>query len=313
MYRLKIMLARLAQFIAHYSGVSTRRAGAGSGGRILMYHGVGVADCRADVFESQIRFLTEHFQIVSLSDMVTGVQKQPEELDGKIALTFDDGLRNNFTVAYPVLKKYRAPATFFICPGLIDRGAWLWNVEARCRMKSLAAGELSRLADGLGRFGASPNQVVDWMKTLPFESRRHVEEVIRRETRTFTPGERLRSENDLMSWDEVRQLDPALISIGAHTTNHPILKHCTPEELTAEVSECGQRIEDHIHRPVEHFCYPNGDFNETVVRYTEKNYRAAVTTQPGYVRGGASVHQLPRIGSTHNLTYLSWRLHRPFS
>ncbi len=301
MYKLKIILARLAQSVAHRAGVSARRAREVRGGRILMYHGIGVPDCRADVFESQLRFLTEHFKIVPLGEMVTAVQSQPGDLDRKIALTFDDGLRNNLTVAYPMLKKYNAPATFFICPGLIDAGTWLWNVEARCRLKSLPVDESSRVVDRLG------------LKTLPSDSRQHVEEVIRRETPNFKPGERLRNENDLMTWDEVQQLDPALISIGAHTTNHPILKQCTPDELTSEVSECGRRIEERIQRPVEHFCYPNGDFNETVVRYAEKNYRAAVTTEPGCVREGVSVHRLPRIGSTHNLPYLSWRLYRPFS
>lgn len=306
-------IARVEHLLAHHSGYSTRRARAVSGGRIFTYHAVGVPSCTAEVFEAQVRYLKKHFQLTSLGEFVARLKSDPGSLDRRIALTFDDGLRNNLTVAQPILQRHRAPATFFVCPGLIDAGRWLWNIEARCRLRSLPPGRLREVADRLGHPGASPDQIVEWMKTLPPPSRRHVEEVVRIESPAFHPGAAQRVENDLMNWDEIAQLDPEWITIGGHSTNHPILGQCEPGELEEEIGGCRRRLEERIQRPVELFCYPNGDFNEAVVRHAERAYAAAVTTRQGFVRADAKPHQLPRIGSTRTLPYLSWRLHRPWS
>ena len=101
-----------------------------------------------------------------------------------IALTFDDGLRNNYTVAYPILARLGTPATFFVCPGLIDGGRWLWNHEARERLRSLAPAPRAELAGGLGAPFSEPTAVVTWMKTLARQPREDVEDAIRLATPT---------------------------------------------------------------------------------------------------------------------------------
>src|SRR3982751_2264326 len=99
----------------------------------------------------------------------------------RAALTFDDGLRTNVTVAYPILRKLGLSATFFVCPGLIERGEWLWNHEARERLRSLAPPALAELAEEAGGpSGVEP--MVEWMKTLAIAARREVEKQIRAAT-----------------------------------------------------------------------------------------------------------------------------------
>src|SRR5205814_4051599 len=92
----------------------------------------------------------------------------------RVALTFDDGLRSNVEVAYPILRKLGLTATFYVCPGLIERGEWLWNHEARQRLLSLPQGSLKELAASIGA-PAEVEAFVEWLKTLPIADRRRVE------------------------------------------------------------------------------------------------------------------------------------------
>ncbi|NBV21641.1 MAG: polysaccharide deacetylase family protein [Proteobacteria bacterium] len=308
---LKSLIAPFVHWAAHASGESARRALRQHAGRIITFHAVGVADCPAKVFEAQIRFLQQHFKIVSLATLVKNVREANPAIDGQVALTFDDGLRNNGLVAYPILKRLGAPATFFICPGVVDSGQWLWNQDCRRRLLSLSAATAAALADSLGHPGSHPVTVVDWMKTLPTPSRQHVEQIIRNATPHFQPRDSERLQNDLMTWEELKALDPELITLGAHSTNHPILANCTPGELIEEIQQCRTRLEKRIDRPVEFFCYPNGDFNPAVVKFAARTYTAAVTTRPGFVRPGLDLHQLPRLNTANNLSHFTWRLFRP--
>lgn len=308
---LKSLIAPAVHWAAHATGESARRALRQHAARIITFHAVGVADCPAEVFESQIRFLQQHFKIVSLATLVKNIRESNPAIDGQVALTFDDGLRNNRLVAYPILQRLGVPATFFICPGVVDGGGWLWNQDCRRRLLSLPASATASLADSLGQRGAGPNEVVDWMKTLPTPSRQHVEQIVRNATPDFQPRDSERMQNDLMGWDELKALDPALITLGAHSTNHPILANCTAGELIEEIHHCRALLEKKLDRPVEFFCYPNGDFNPAVVKFAARTYTAAVTTRPGFVRPGMDLHQLPRLNTARTLPHFTWRLFRP--
>src|SRR5689334_9290881 len=96
-----------------------------------MFH--GIEPQHAEVFERQLKYIASRYEVVPLAELT----KRGSALRHEIALTFDDGLLNNLTIAYPILRKLSLPATFFVCPALIDAGAWLWNHEARARLQSL--------------------------------------------------------------------------------------------------------------------------------------------------------------------------------
>src|SRR3954470_7005783 len=112
--------------------------------RILMYHGTPRAD--APALERQLRLVALAFPVVPLAEMASGKKSSRP----RVALTFDDGLRNNVEVAYPILKKLGLTATFFVCPGLIDGAQWLWNHEARQRLLTLDDSALAELAAAVG-------------------------------------------------------------------------------------------------------------------------------------------------------------------
>ena len=245
------------------------------GARILMFHGTPRRD--AGLLERQLAWLRRRFRIVRLEEVLDlGPDCGP-----CVALTFDDGLRSNVQVAYPILRKLGLPATFFVCPGLIDRAAWLWNHEARQRLRH--AGEAA--------------EVVEWMKTLPSRLRHEVEARLRQVTPGFSPSRSQRAEFDLATWDELRALDPRIVSIGSHTLTHPILPLSTPQEVEAEVAESRARIEAELQRRVDAFAYPNGDYDETVRDCVRRHYRIAVAVEEQPVTLPCDPYLLPRVAA----------------
>jgi peptidoglycan/xylan/chitin deacetylase (PgdA/CDA1 family) len=274
--------------------------------RILMFHGTPRRG--AGALERQLRWLKRRFQIVPLRSLVAAAANADGALGRKMALTFDDGLRSNVTVGYPILHKLAIPATFFICPGLVDRGSWLWNHEARRRFARLDPPARRELAQEW----RAPEEVepfVEWMKRLDLETRRRVEARLREATPRFAPTPAEREEFDLASWEELRRLDPAVVTIGSHTLTHAILPGVPPAEVETEVRDSRRQLERGLQRPIELFAYPNGDHNAAVEACVRKHYRAAVTASRGWVRRGADAHRLPRLAAPRGVLRLARRIY----
>jgi peptidoglycan/xylan/chitin deacetylase (PgdA/CDA1 family) len=257
---------------------------------ILMYHGTPQGD--ASALARQLRALSFFFRVVPLEEL--GQPRRGRRR--RVALTFDDGLRSNVKVAYPILRSLGLPATFFVCPGLVERGAWLWNHEARQRLRSLRKEAFDELAASL----AAPGEVeafVEWMKTLKLAERRRIEDAIRAATPAFRPNAAQREEFDLAGWDELKHLDPRIVAIGSHTMTHPILTSLSPEETEAELRDSRAVLQGELRRPVPDFCYPNGNVDDEVVDIARRHYGRAVIVGGGAVRGEVDPHRLPRFAA----------------
>jgi peptidoglycan/xylan/chitin deacetylase (PgdA/CDA1 family) len=276
-----------------------------------MYHGVapqGTAELAA-----QLRYLARHFKVVSLGTMLDRIMNGSYPLADEIVLTFDDGLRNNLTVVYPILRELQLPATMFVCPALVESGEWLWNHEMRCRLQMLAIPDLAELRMKLLTPGTTVDVIIEWMKTLPLQQRRMAEAIIRQATAGFQPTAAQKEAFDVMNWNDLGSLDCNLITVGSHTLSHPILTKLSSQEIEAEILESRRCLEQRLERKVDLFCYPNGAYDRRAYQLVQKTYRAAVTTETGLIDGtdGLDVHRLPRIPSAENAALTAWRLHRP--
>jgi peptidoglycan/xylan/chitin deacetylase (PgdA/CDA1 family) len=301
----------LSHHISYVSGISAAMARMQSCSRIIMYHGISGKD--AAVFADQLSYLSRNFRIVSLANMLEQIKANGSPAADEVVLTFDDGLRNNFSVVYPLLQKFKAPATFFVCPGLITSGKWLWNHEARCRLTTLGRVRLKELSRRLLAPSSSVEGLIAWMKTLSFQERRHAEEFIAVATRRFCPSASQHSAHAMMSWEELQSLDPELVTVGSHSFSHPILTTLLDEQLDFEMRESRRHLEEKLHRPVPFFCYPNGALDSRVHASAQKYYEAAVSTEAGTVGRDQlpDKHRLPRIATAETTALLAWRLHRP--
>jgi peptidoglycan/xylan/chitin deacetylase (PgdA/CDA1 family) len=284
--------ARAPLALGYWLGVAGSARRDNGCARVLMLHGVPRRHER--LVRSLLAYVRRCFHVVPLQTLLADNLR----LRNQLAITFDDGLRNNVEVAYPILKELELPATFFVCPALISGNAWLWNHEARQRLR---------------RLQLAPEQVeakIESMKRLPFAERQREEEQIRQATPAFVPTEDERHEFDLAGWHELEALDPALITIGSHTLTHPILPSLDAARLESEISQSRKMLEDRLQRPVDLFAYPNGDVDARTLDCVRRHYRAAVTVEEGNVLPGSDPHLLPRINVPGSRLRFALALHR---
>ena len=263
--------------------------------RIVMFH--GTPRRFAGRLERILRYLKRHFEIVPLAELARDAASGSVRLRRQLALTFDDGLGNNVEVAHPILQRLGLPATFFVCPGLVEQGRWLWNHEARARLARMGMGADARELH-VGR-----------MKRMPLAERRQVQARIEAATPRFVPTVQERHEHDLASWEALRTLS-AFVTLGSHTLTHPILPMLERAAMEHEVAASRRLLEDRLQRPVEAFAYPNGDMDGAVLECARRHYAIAVRADGGFVAPGTDPLALPRIPAAWNPLRLAIAVHR---
>ena len=104
---------------------------------ILMYHNLDNEFMRSKLsvspesFDKQMRFISRHYNPVSLKELAAMVKNKEKIPKGTIAITFDDGYENNYTSGYPVLKKYRIKATIFLIVDKINTPGYLTEEQIK--------------------------------------------------------------------------------------------------------------------------------------------------------------------------------------
>ncbi len=246
-------------------------------------------------FEDLLLYLKQHTEIVSLNALVTAPSTTPHVQ--RIALTFDDGWRDTFQHALPLLVKYEAPATVFICSSLIGSSAMLpeerlTRIFDHCAAKGCTPSFLHHLSawGGVGGLSAS----ADWRsftKKIPMSAKlsltTHLEVVY---------GLKRPTGEHLMSWQEVQTMAASGIEIGSHTANHVTLSVESRAVTQRELNDSRDVIADRLGAPPRYLSYPNGSYNQSVVLLAmEAGYSHAFTTQHGSVTASAKPFTLPRV------------------
>jgi hypothetical protein len=81
-------------------------------------------------FAEQLEYLTAHYRIVPLATIAENPGRG-EGLRSLAAITIDDGYRDAYDIAFPILRRYRVPATVFVVTDFVGRRAWLWTDKMR--------------------------------------------------------------------------------------------------------------------------------------------------------------------------------------
>jgi peptidoglycan/xylan/chitin deacetylase (PgdA/CDA1 family)/CelD/BcsL family acetyltransferase involved in cellulose biosynthesis len=260
-------------------------------GRILYYHRVNderdpfYPSMPVDVFERQMRFVARRYRVVSLARLIQHLESgAPGTL---LAITFDDGYRDNYENAFPILQRYGLAATIFLSTGSLDTGDPLWFEVLSGAVKTTPREFLDVETDIPRRFWMrtpderlrANGELFALLRHMPEDERRQRLQAILRELAAPSAGLR---RDMMLSWDQVRRMKQHGIDFGGHTVTHPFLSRLTRDQVSWEVSECKRRIEAELQAPVSHFAYPNGreeDFgpwNKELLR--QAGYEAALST-----------------------------------
>ncbi len=209
-----------------------------------MYHNVAVPPKGARIpnlyvtprmFRFQMWYLkTAGFKVLPLQDLVSSAQADRSE-GNVVAITFDDGFKDFYDHAYPVLKQYGYPSTVYVVSGLVGMSSQ-WDLKKENHQKKL------------------------------------------------------------MDWDHIIEVSRNGVLIGSHTATHPHLSTLSGEALKDEVTGSKKTLEERLGLPINHFCYPYGDYNDQVKdAVIQAGYRSAVVTLRGHVTTGCDTFALRRI------------------
>ena len=290
--------------LAYWLGASAKRVETGND-VVFRYH--GTPRHLAPQLRLQLRYLRRVFRFVPFASIVAslGEGRRPGQ-PRHAAIIFDDGLRSNVEVTYPILRSLGIPATFFVCPGLIDERKWLWTHETRRRFDFAGPGLRSELAAEF-KAPADIEGFVHWMKELELPARARVEARLRQATTCFVPSDADHEAFDLAQWSELRKLEPSVITIGSHSMTHPILPRLTEAGIEQELRDSRRILEAKLDRPVELFSYPNGDLDWRTLTVARRHYRAAVAHGSGMP---LDPHLVPSVHLPEGVLRLAWWVNR---
>jgi peptidoglycan/xylan/chitin deacetylase (PgdA/CDA1 family) len=304
--------------VAAYSSRRMRRAHEAHG-LVLMYHRVARVDAdpwelcvRPEHFESQIRLLREHADVVPLLEL-RGQLRKGRRSRPAVAITFDDGYVDNLKVARPVLERFKAPATVFIATGQVGRRAdFWWDRLTKLVLPERALPPDLELAIGEERFHHHDGQLAAtgdrarrarrrlhdriwaWCSNRPDSGRDAILAGVA-QWAGVDPAP------DPASWamtpDELHALmDGGLVDVGAHSVTHPLLSRLRAAEKAHEIRQSRADCERLTGRTPAAFAFPNGDLDaesHTLVR--DAGFELACTSQPDLVWDAGDALATPRI------------------
>lgn len=303
---LAVSCANHSGFLDVYS--SLRRKLTKSQVAILIYHRVALKKDNWSLepldpqsFENQIKYFSENYEILPLEKLVQFIQLGMPLPKKAIVITFDDGYKDNFLYAYPILRRYHANATVFLSTGHIDTDKLFWWDKVSYVIQHSCIDRL--ILDELGSYSLQSeidrlrvcSVVMDWMKNLDQESKEKFIDKLISITGVNIPSGL--GKNFILSWNEIRKMNNNGIAFGAHTVNHPCLINLPLKQAKWEIIQSKIDIDENLGKEFSAFSYPYGDSNIELIKFTkESGFKCAVSFLPCKLIGSKdNLYTLSRI------------------
>lgn len=290
--------------------------------RIFMYHrfspkgDLSAGKIDSSTFMWQMEELSRGWNVMTLSEYAGFLRKGARPPSYTVVLTVDDGYRDFYMYAYPLLKKQTLKATFFPSINFLD-GKWLWWDRI-----NYALDKTQKKKFFFGFSGKSfeldlttyPKRIGSWLKLSNFctsvgnDIKWDMISKLEKDLEIKLPPAPP-EEYQAISWDELKEVHSNGIEIGSHTLDHPIMSKISIETLKGELAISKDRLEGFLGAEVESFCYPNGmpdDINDTVCENVENaGYKAAVVSY-NHIR--SDMYRIARMGAEPDRVDFLWKL-----
>jgi peptidoglycan/xylan/chitin deacetylase (PgdA/CDA1 family) len=254
---------------------------------------------------AQLTYLKRHYEVRALSDVVQCLRAGGRLPPYVAVVTFDDGYRDNFTRAFPILVELGVPATIFLATGFLDDGAPLWPDRLTLWLRHATVPALDYLGQSLSLSDARARScardvIAQHLKLLP---RAQKEEQLAHLQRVLAVAPTVASDTEdflPLTWEQVRIMQAGgLVEFGGHTVHHEIVSQLEAHDKRREIEESCRRVAEETGRPCRLFAYPNGravDFDEASKCILKAcGVIGAVTTMEGLAHCGDDPFALSRV------------------
>lgn len=290
----------------------------------LMIHGVIVSPDESkwrplrsrlsqDMLGRILRSLSKKYKFISLDDAIDMITGNIPVRPYSVVLTFDDGYLNNFTHALPILKKYNAPATFYLVCGNTESNEPFWFDRLDYALQHLSSPSMKvKIGERIITIdNSSRENLINSFSNLRNTAKGIYQDDLEMLSEIDKLTLALENESGwslldihaddnwsaIMNWQEAKYaIASGLITIGSHTVDHIRLSMVNKEMAKEQLERSKIIIEENTGVACKHFCYPNGDWNHEVAEITKQcGYQSAVTTDPGRNSVGDNQFCLRRI------------------
>jgi peptidoglycan/xylan/chitin deacetylase (PgdA/CDA1 family) len=257
---------------------------------------------RGQLFETHIAYLRKRFTVISIDELLDlWMTNRLKSDQSYCVITFDDGWRDNYQFAFPVLMKYRIPATIFLATDFIGTSRWFWpdqmmlllekgrqHTTSQADRKAVSTtlaemiGVTLTAADGTFRRVESRDPIgldaiIELCKGVEAEKVHQTIDRLSRALHMDLPTHRV-----LLNWDEVREMAGKGITFGSHSVSHRIMTQIPLSDVKMELIDSRKTMLEQGVKPLPVFCYPNGNFDREIQELVrESGYLAAVGCEVG--------------------------------
>jgi peptidoglycan/xylan/chitin deacetylase (PgdA/CDA1 family) len=297
-----------AALALHYSGAQElisnvqRRAVGGVRVLILSYHrvvgnypleaerGLPTLNIARDTFRKHLEVLCQTHDVVRLDDAMEALAGRRAARRDAAVITFDDGYRDVYEHAFPVLREMNLPAVAYVPSSFIGTSKRLAHDRLWAALKTMEKRALGPMSVGVGadyeglllrafEGAPTPNKVLERLIAdnptgVLYGLAEMLEDRLRID-RADGPRGQLP-----MSWEMLREMGAHGIETGAHTAEHTVLTNQPLDEARREIAACKSVLEKGTGRPVRHFAYCNGWYSAGVAQALRaEGFTSAVTTE----------------------------------
>ena len=217
-------------------------------------------------FERHIKELKSKYKICSMNEFVENLKKKTNEF--MIAITFDDGYKDNLYQALPILTKHEVPASIYITTRFLNKDVNIWWYELADIIQNRTEINFQYqekkfyfLLENKKQKLTAYQNLIKLFKNLRIDKQNELMEKI-----TNTKKRKNYSKICLNS-EEILMLEKnPLITIGSHGHNHLNLKILSDDEVKYEITKSLEILENLLNRKVKHFAYPFGGKDQVSIR-----------------------------------------------
>ena len=237
-------------------------------------------------------FISKKYRFISLDELHHIITSGAQQQQKFICFTMDDGYKDNLEYALPLFKKHDIPFAIYITNCFPNRTAILWWYLLEQTIKSKSQLELNIGSEIItykwSSFSEGERLYPEIRKTIKQIPRSIYANSLKEAFSIDDDFIKNVCDEQALSWDEIKKLsNESLVTIGAHTMNHLSLATLNETDLNAEMEQSKLELENKIGKPVEHFAYPYGGFEDAHIREYKAaealDYKTAVLNYPGNV------------------------------
>jgi len=268
-----------------------------------------------ETFGKQIQFLKDNFPIIPLEEVprILGSGNKFGKNHPFCVLTFDDGWKDFFENAYPVLKSKNVCATVFLPTDIIGTRKQFWadnlahilskieKSEKYSRNRSSSSNHI--IVEKIENLKGSIEQKIETaakeLKKIPNEE---IDRILK-ELKDKWEIDPMTEGRSFLTWEEAREMyKSGIICFGSHTKNHTILSTVSEDVIREELVQSKNKlvVENVVSPSFIPFAYPNGNYTRRIAEMVEQSgYSLALTTDKGWNRATddkGELFRLKRIG-----------------